>query len=273
VIALGDGEFEAVICKGGLPGDGWDRQKPRDRVQGKRDPEAGSVAFQYEEWTGVVADGKLTVTNADEPGKKAIFDRVERKSPTLGAKAPDGAIVLFDGTAESAEKNWVGGQVDGDLLCEGANTKEEFSNFTLHGEFLLPWKPKARGQARGNSGFYLTGRYETQVLDSFGLEGKNNECGGLYTIKEPDQNMCFPPLIWQTYDIEFTGAKFDDAGNKTDNARITVKHNGVVIHDDFELPHPTGAAKNKPESGPGSINLQNHANPVRYRNLWIVRKD
>ena len=108
-----------------------------------------------------------------------------------------------------------------------------------------------------------------QVLDSFGLKGENNECGGIYTKRKPDVNMCFPPLAWQTYDIDFEAAKFDAAGAKIKDATVTVRHNGVLIHENYEIPGPTGGGK--PEAAtPGSIQLQGHGNPVFYRNVWIV---
>jgi len=131
--------------------------------------------------------------------------------------------------------------------------------------------PTARGQGRGNSGVYIQGRYECQVLDSFGLEGEENECGGIYSIAKPAVNMCFPPLAWQTYDIDFTAAKFDEQGKKTKNARVTIKHNGVNIYDDMELPHGTpGWHEEGPE--PDALFLQNHGNPVAFRNIWVVEK-
>jgi hypothetical protein len=109
------------------------------------------------------------------------------------------------------------------------------------------------------------------MLDSFGLEGKNNECGGLYELREPDQNLCYPPLRWQTYDIDYTAAKYD-GGKAVAPPRITVSHNGVVIHKDVALPTDRGtrAAPVQPGSDPGPIYLQDHGNPVRYRNIWVV---
>jgi hypothetical protein len=271
VIGLGDGQFEAVLSKGGLPGDGWDGEKPRGSTQGKR-AEDGSVTFLKDEWTAVLKDGRITATTSADANLTVILDRVERESSTLGAKAPEGAIVLFDGSPEAAAKNWKGAKLDGDLLCEGITSVEEFGDFTLHIEFRLPWMSKARGQARGNSGLYLGGRYEVQMLDSFGLPGVDNECGGIYKTAEPAQNLCYPPLRWQTYDVEFTAAKFDEAGNKVANAKASVKHNGFVIHENLELPAPTGGAQKKDEKGPGPLHLQNHGNPVRYRNIWLVKK-
>jgi hypothetical protein len=130
--------------------------------------------------------------------------------------------------------------------------------------------PTAEGQARGNSGVYIQDCYEFQVLDSFGLEGKNNECGGLYSMIEPKVNMCFPPLSWQTYDFDFTAPKFD-GDKKIANANVTLRHNGVVIYDKLEIPKLTPGGRSA-EGAIGPLMLQNHGNPVVYRNIWVVEK-
>lgn len=247
VIALGSGEFRCVVYKGGLPGAGWDgKEKTEFELDGESVKE-------------FVAD----------------YKKVDRKSPTIGAKPPKAAVVLFDGSEESVKKHWKDGakMTDDKLLMQGVTSTDKFQDFSIHVEFRLPYQPKARGQGRGNSGLYYQGRYETQMLDSFGLEGKDNECGGLYEIKAPDLNMCLPPLSWQTYDADFRAARYDENGKKTENARITVRLNGVVIQNDVELPRTTRASPVKESPEPGPIYLQNHGNPVRYRNIWVVPRD
>jgi hypothetical protein len=266
IVALGDGKFDLVGHRGGLPGEGWKRGDQTTR--GKGELKDGVVEVDGDGWTAKVKDGVMTVLHGTE--KSGELKKVERQSPTLGARPPQGAIVLFDG---SSPDNFENGQiVEGNLLgASNCVSKHKFGDHSLHVEFRTPFMPKSRGQARGNSGVYVNGRYEVQVLDSFGLEGKNNECGGIYQMAEPAVNMCYPPLSWQTYDIDFTAAKYDDAGKKTANARIMVKHNGVVIHDNVEL--TKGTPGYKPE-GPEKLGLflQNHGNPVAFRNLWAVEK-
>jgi hypothetical protein len=266
IIALGDGKFRGVGYHGGLPGDGWDKEKPH-AIEGML--KDGEVTFMGEKGQGVLKGGVLTISNK---GGKVLGDlkKVERKSPTLGAKPPSGAVVLFDGTSADAFNS--GRMTDDKLLMQGVTSKQKFQDCTLHLEFQLSYMPYARGQGRANSGCYLQGRYEVQILDSFGLEGKNNECGGIYSIKDPDVNMCFPPLAWQTYDIDYTTAKYDDAGKKTAHARMTVKHNGVVIHDNVELTKATTAAPVKEGPEPGPVYIQDHGNPIRFRNIWVAEK-
>jgi hypothetical protein len=145
-------------------------------------------------------------------------------------------------------------------------------DFTLHAEFRIPLMPEANSQARGNSGLYLQRRYEVQILDSFGLEAAANECGSLYRQRSPDVNVCLPPGAWQTFDIEFRAARYNEAGEKSENARITVRQNGIKVHDDVELPNKTGAGQ--PEGPqPLPIWFQDHGDPVRFRNVWMIPGD
>lgn len=265
VIALGDGQFELVGYEGGLPGDGWRRGDRRERAEGTL--QGGVTRFVSDAWRAEIRDQVMTVF--DERGaSRGTMKRVVRESPTLGAAPPEGAIVLFDG---STAEHFDGGKMTADnWLQSECSSKRRLGDHKLHLEFRTPFKPFARGQARGNSGVYVQSRYELQVLDSFGLEGENNECGGIYSIAKPKVNMCLPPLTWQTYDIDFTAARYEN-GQKVKNARITIVHNGVKIMDDIELPHDTpGRLQEGP--GPAPLYLQGHGNPVVYRNIWVVEK-
>jgi hypothetical protein len=228
----------------------------------------GTAVFKAKDFSGEIKDGVFTGTA--ENGAKFELKRVERKSPTLGVAAQEGAVVLFDGKNVDAWEN--GKLVDGHLLSTGTRTRQTFTNFTLHLEFQTPFMPAARGQGRGNSGMYLMDQYEVQILDSFGLTGENNECGGIYSIAKPKVNMCFPPLSWQTYDVDYQAARFDEEGKKTADAVVTIKHNGVVIHDKLQLPKATPGGKSTDEKPPGALFLQDHGNPVRFRNIWVAEK-
>ncbi|MEO2023580.1 MAG: DUF1080 domain-containing protein [Pirellulaceae bacterium] len=268
VIAQGQGKFQAVIYEGGLPGDGWDQKKDLERINAPL--ENGQVVFKAKKGTGIVKAGKMHITDSDNQ-PMGVLKRLVRTSSTLGKKPPKGATVLFDG---SNVNGWKNGRMTADkLLMEGTTSTETFQDHQLHIEFRLPYQPEDRGQGRGNSGLYVQGRYEVQMLDSFGLAGKQNECGGLYSVKDPDVNMCYPPLQWQTYDIQYTAARFDAEGKLTKHPKITVRHNGVVIHNDVELPgnRSTTAAPSKPGPVAGPIYLQNHGSPMRYRNIWAVK--
>jgi len=279
VVALGDGMFDIVAYPGGLPGAGW-QQPMKLRGKGTRTGEgaAAVVAIDAEDAEGnrrtaEIRDGVLAVA-APDGGIAARLPKVVRTSPTLGQQPPAGAVVLFDGTGSAAAdvSKWVGAKVSPDgLLTEGVTTKDSFGDATWHIEFRLPYQPKDRGQGRGNSGAYFQGAYEVQMLDSFGLEGKNNECGGIYSVAAPSVNMCLPPLAWQTYDITVSSPRFE-GDKQVQNARMTVRHNGVLIHDDVEVPKVTPGGTTGAGKGSGPLHLQNHGNPVRYRNVWVLPK-
>jgi hypothetical protein len=265
VIALGDGQFTAVLLPGGLPGAGY--TEGRVELSGQRN----DVVTTF---TGAGGTGKITgdmLSGTDANGKAFSAKKIQRQSPTLGAKAPAGAVILFDGTTTDA---WEKGAKDADgHLKVGALSKQKLTSFSLHLEFRLPFKPFGRGQDRCNSGVYVHQTYEFQVLDSFGLPLANNHGGALYTVLPPLTNMVFPPLSWQTYDIDFTGPGFDASGSKQSNARATVRLNGVVVQDNIEIAHGTGANKKRPELPEGGhLLLQDHGNPVVFRNIWFVPK-
>ena len=199
---------------------------------------------------------------------------------TLGAKPPAGAVVLFDGKDLSGWSKRDGSPAawrveDGVLTVAPGqgdiHTTQTFGSYRLHIEFNVPYMPDAHGQARGNSGVYQQGRYELQVLDSYGLEPKDNECGGIYKQVTPRVNACKPPLQWQTYDVTFHAARCD--GDKVARkARISVVQNGQTIIGDAEI-DPTPGGLDADPCKPGPILLQDHHNTVQYRNIWLEKID
>ena len=263
IVSLGDGEFRGMFYTGGLPGTGWNKTD-REVLKGARSGDL--LELEGETIRVEMVNSSPTIYDAD--GKiVGSLKKVKRVSPTMGMLAPANALTLFDGVHTNAFKN--GKMTKDGLLKEGTELLSTYRDFTLHAEFRLPYMPHARGQGRSNSGFYLLSSYEVQVLDSFGLEGIENECGALYRYKRPDQNMCLPPLQWQTYDMTFRSPRFDVAGNKIQNARLTVLHNGVPVHSNFEVERKTGAGQ-KESSKPRPIKFQDHSNPVRFRNVWLI---
>jgi len=247
------------------------------------------------ELTGVLKDGKVELSGGDgwkgqiadkkaqASGREMSFEGefAVRKSPTLGAKPPAGAVVLLPfeegkktNLDEWQNKNWTLCD-DGSMEVNKGNNKtvKSFGSCQLHIEFRCPFEPEKRGQGRGNSGVYLQDRYEIQVLDSFGLASKSNDCGGVYGVAVAKENACLPPLAWQTYDITFRAAKFDADGKMI--ARpcfVKVLHNGVLIHENVEIPKATTAAGSGGHAPKGPLHLQDHGNKVRYRNIWIVEQ-
>jgi hypothetical protein len=264
VIALGRGKFRLVTFDGGLPGESQARRSP-DEIEATKEGE--TVTFTNKGDSLVVGSGKAVWKSGTGSWE---LPRAVRKSPAEGAKAPQGAAVLFDGSNLDAFRP--GAQMnDQKLLAAGAFTKKNYQSFTLHLEFILPFMPVSTGQSRANSGVYIQNRYEIQILDSFGLKAGTGDCGALYRQVAPRLNMCFAPLQWQTYDIDFTAARWE-GDKKIKNASVTVKLNGVIVQDNQEITAKTGlGAAESP--APGPILFQMHDTPVFFRNLWIVEKE
>jgi len=203
------------------------------------------------------------------------------------AKPTKDAIVLFDGT-EKTLKNWTSGNgkptkwklVDGALeSVRGGGylqSKQEFGSCRLHVEFATPSEAKGSGQGRGNSGVFLMGQYEIQVLDSYkNITYPDGQCGALYGRAKPLVNASRGPGEWQTYDVTFHRPIFNKASDVTRKAKFHVIHNGHVIHDNLELsggtgwrgPHSISEYKKHGDKGP--LKMQDHGNPVRFRNVWV----
>ncbi len=230
-----------------------------------------------------------SVAQKTELEKWAIHD-MNRPLPALvdpgpagpPAAAPADAIVLFDGKDLSQWEDGKGGPAGWKVekgYAEVAaktgliRTKQEFGDCQLHIEWAAPVEVKGEGQERGNSGVFLMDMYEVQVLDSYNNETyADGQAAAVYGQYPPLVNACRKPGEWQSYDIIFRRPRFDGEGKLLQPARMTVLHNGILVHDGVELTGPTGHKVRppyKPHPNRLPISLQDHGNPVRYRNIWI----
>ena len=267
VVALADHAYKVLAIQGLADG-------KTKKVELKGSTAGDAVTFAADGWRGAYADGAISGTIG---GGSFTLKRTDPKSPTLGKKPPEGAVVLLDGknldtmergrAKDGKPSEWQVDENDGSVLIprRGMRSKHQVEgSYDLHVEFLLPLRADKTGQGRGNSGVHLPCGQEIQVLDSFGMTTyKGGGCGGLYRWKDPDAfdefNLAsYPPLAWQTYDVEVRVRK-DDKGQ--DAIFLTVHHNGIKIHDNVRLPR-------KPRKG--DFRFQDHANPVRYRNIWVL---
>lgn len=269
VIALGDGLYKAVIRV-------QNSQKTSFEIQGKE--EGNKTLFTHEMWTASIKDQVFEGLHKHK-GEFTLI-RYEPKSPTVGMKPPKGATVLLpyeEGKPADLNawrnKSWKllpDGSVQ---VTKGGNkTVMEHQSGLFHIEFKTPFSPKARGQGRGNSGVYFSSRYEVQILDSFGLKPGMGDCGSIYSIAVTRKNMCYPPGVWQTYDVIYQAPK-KRPDNTFEPALLTVFHNGVMIHEAQPASHPTTASPEKENGEKGPLFLQDHGNPVCYRNIWYLRLD
>ena len=211
--------------------------------------------------------------------QSAIGHPATTSSPA--ASRPAGPVVLLGDRGDLSE--WVqDGRPEGEIrwtFKDGAIqvvpgtgsliTRRSFGDFRLYLEFNVSHDPAQPAENDGNSGVYLQRRYEIQILNSHGREATFSECGAIYRTAAPASNASRPAGQWQSFDITFRAPRWDASGTKTSNARVTVMHNGVKIHDDVEIPNKTGAGQ--PESpADGAILLQDHGNAIQFRNIWIA---
>jgi hypothetical protein len=221
----------------------------------------------------------------------SITDRLAR-SDVKSVPPPKDALVLFDGkdlvgwvardgASKPAWKLLDGGVMEarrGTIPAPRTPASGHFSHnirtfqtftgpYRLHVEFRVPKDP---GESRGNSGVYLHGRYEIQILDSYGAAGDVYACGAVYGEVAPRVNACKAPGTWQSFDIEFHPPRFED-GAKLEHARVSVHHNGTLIHDKVHIPtDDTGDGLPLDPSMPGPVMLQEHGSPVQFRNIWLL---
>ena len=218
----------------------------------------------------------------DRPLPPVVTPGIPSTDDQVG-KAPSDAVVLFDGkdisqwvAMDGSPTKWI--VKDGYMECVRGSgyvrTLQNFGDCQLHIEWATPTPPHGEGQGRGNSGvFFGLDRYEVQVLDSFGSKTyADGSAGSVYGQYPPLANASLPPGKWQVYDIIYTAPRFNESDELRSPARLTVFHNGVLIQNNVELTGPTSWLERAPyhahpEKQP--LSLQDHGNPVRFRNIWV----
>jgi hypothetical protein len=256
-----------------------DMSKPVITTETRKDDKGKDVLYMYIDGIKVheLDTSKQPLPPVVTPG---VADKV-------GAPPAD-ATVLFDGSETSFKENWTDTQgmpsqwkiVDGALesvkKAGYIQTKQNFGSCQIHLEWAAPVKVEGDGQGRGNSGVFFMNTYEVQVLDSFeNPTYADGQAGALYGRSKPLVNVCRKPGEWQTYDVIFHRPLFDEAGKVTRRATFTVLHNGVLIQDHAVLSGGTGwmgshaASEYKAHADKLPFAIQDHGNPVRYRNIWI----
>ena len=239
---------------------------------------AEMVGLGYKD-TPLIPGTKWHVHDGDRPQPRIVTppEKFSQMAP-----APSDAVVLFDGKdlskwqgSQGKDATWIveNGYMETKPKSGAIRTKDEFSDFQLHIEFATPEKVEKSGQGRGNNGLNIFGRYEIQILDSY--ENKtypDSQAGAIYGQFPPLVNASKKPGEWQTYDVVFEGPRWNESGELTRKASVTVLHNGVIIHNKRELLGGTNHRQIVPwrkHSEKGPISLYEHGDPVRFRNIWI----
>jgi hypothetical protein len=230
--------------------------------------------------TPFLPGGKWRVHDGDRPQPRVVDPGTASTQETAG-RPPSDAVVLFGGKDLSHWLDEKGGPAawtveDGAMVVKAGagaiHTRDEFGDCQLHVEWAAPTPGQGTGQGRGNSGVFLFGRYEIQVLDSLGNKTyPDGQASAIYGQYPPLVNASRKPGEWQTYDILFTAPRFKD-GQLERPAYATVLHNGVVVHNHAELLGPMAhrqLPKYAPHGPKGPISMQDHGNPVRFRNIWV----
>lgn len=273
VIGLGDDKYRVIVTT---------RLDMRAPIQLDKVYEAkkGKIKIKEGDFYGTISAKDGTFIGGRGDKKTFEMKKLDRKSKYAHLPPPEGADVLYDGNGFDAWKDAEGWEeLDNNIMMVTPDggyliSKKTYKDVTLHVEFRLSYMPKKMGQGRSNSGVFISDEYEIQVLDSFGLDGVYNECGALYKTSAPRVNATYPPLQWQTYDIIFKNAVYDEATDTMTNPVITVYHNDILIHSAEELPWVPGhSAKDRAERHhlePGHIRLQAHNDFVQYRNVWVL---
>ena len=223
----------------------------------------------------------LTISALAQIKAPTVEPKIINPGPVGGA--PSDAIVLFNGkdlsqwqTVSGSEAKWL--VKDGAMEVVGRTgdivSKQEFGDMQLHVEWATPAEVKGTGQGRGNSGIFLQGRYEVQVLDSYDNQTYfHGQAGAVYKQYAPLVNASRKPGEWQTYDIVYHAPKFDESGSVVKKATVTVLHNGVLVQDNVEILGSTTNEEVQPvytkHPAKAPIRLQDHGNPMRFRNIWV----
>ena len=308
VVARKDRCFHALLLEGGLPGDGWDGQRYGllESAQGVE----GRVEFASPSDAGVSAVLDERGLLLKRGGHEALLKRVERMSKTLGLQPPTGAVVLFGGGKPNVDmfeqrtdiEGLTAPVMYGEHLMAGAVTKRKFRDYTMHVEFMTGWEPQNIPWRRADAGIYMLSRYEVAIGDSFGFDfdlsgatspdrpkfgndltqtqqfpvakgtGAPRVCGSVFTYSSKVPNACFPPLVWQTLDIDFQAPRFDGEGKKTSKAVISVKLNGQPTVEKLEINGPTPHGFKGPEAPDGPIWFEAFGRRVLYRNIWVLER-